>query len=234
MTLLTMVNSVQDQLGLPRSPSVMSSNDQTTRTLLALANVEGQDLEQRANWQALNLQTVHTALAAIDQGTIASIMPGYKFMLGNTIWDRTLNIPIYGPISPPDWQMLVSMVVTGPYSGYRIWQDHLWMYPAPTAGDSIALEYASKNWCQSSGGTTQSAWAADTDTGILDERLMALGIRWRFQESKGFAYAGSKDLYERQVLQAIAREGSRSAISIGEYQGYWPTAIAPQGSWNIP
>lgn len=233
MTLLTIINNAQDQLGLPRSASVMASTDQTTRTLRALSNVEGQSLQQRANWQNLNLETVHTALAQIDQGPLSTVMPGYKFMLGNTIWDRTLNIPIYGPLEPPQWQALVSMVVTGPYVGYRIWGDHLWMYPAPTAGDEIAMEYASKNWCQSSGGTPQSAWAADSDTGKLDENLMTLGLVWRFQQSKGFAYADNKDMYETQVLQAIAREASRSTLNIGEYDGYWPTAIAPQGNWPV-
>ena len=62
---------------------------------------------------------------------------------------------------------------------------------------------------------------------------MTLGLVWRFQQSKGFAYADNKDMYETQVLQAIAREASRSTLNIGEYDGYWPTAIAPQGNWPV-
>lgn len=234
MTLLTMINSVQDQLGLPRSATVVGSTDQTTRTLLALANVEGQDLEQRANWQRLNLEATLTTVATESQGALDTIMPGFKFMLNDIIWNRTLDIPVFGPLSPQAWQQMKALVATGPYNYYRIWQNALYMYPAPTAGQTVAMEYASKNWCESSGGTAQSAWAADTDVGRLDERIMALGIRWRFQESKGFAYSGSQDLYERQVQQAIAREASRSTVNMGDNWDYWPTALAPNGSWNIP
>ena len=32
--------------------------------------------------------------------------------------------------------------------------------PAPSAGHTFAYEYMSKNWCESSGGTDQAAWAA--------------------------------------------------------------------------
>lgn len=234
MTLLTMINSVQDQLGLPRSSSVVGSTDQTTRTLLALANVEGQDLQQRANWQRLNLQVTHTTVATESQGALDTIMPGFKFLLNDIIWNRTIDIPIFGPQSPQAWQQALAMTATGPYNYYRIRGNELLIYPVCTAGQTLAMEYASKNWCESSGGTKQSAWAADTDVGLLDERIMALGVRWRFQESKGFAYAGSQSTYERQVQQAIAREGSRGTVNMGDSWDYWPTALAPNGSWNIP
>ena len=85
------------------------------------------------------------------------------------------------------------------------------MSPTPSSGDTIAYEYVTKNWCQSSG-ETQSQWSADSDTALIDDELHTIGIIWRFKKSKGFDYSEDFRTYELQVAQAILRDGAKPRL----------------------
>lgn len=53
MTLLTLINNVQDEIKLPRSPTVINSTDQQTRQLLAMANRECHEFASQNEWPRL-------------------------------------------------------------------------------------------------------------------------------------------------------------------------------------
>jgi hypothetical protein len=107
--------------------------------------------------------------------------------------------------------------------------------PVPTAGDSYAFEYVSKNWCQSVASVEQSAWTADSDTGILEEELMTLGVVWRFKAGQGFDYAEEFRNYELMVTQAAARDGGKRTLNAGYYIGTRRrrAPFVQDGSWNL-
>ncbi len=105
--------------------------------------------------------------------------------------------------------------------------------PVPTAGHTVAFDYMSNLWCQSSGLVAQSAWAADTDTGILDEDLMCLGLHWRWLRSKGLAYAEQFNEYERQVNDAMARDGGHAWLNMSGYRYHRSSPFVQEGSWSL-
>lgn len=236
MSLLTIIQDAADLIGLPRPQFVVAATDPTTRQLLALANLEGKELARRYAWQELLKEATFTSVAAELQGTLASIASDYGWAVSDTVWDRSQTVPVNGPLSPQQWQALKSSNVSGPYGQYRIRDSKLYIIPAPTAGRSMAFEYVSKNWCQSSGGTAQSAWAADTDTGILPEHLMTLGLRWRFKHSRGLSYAEDFRAYEMQVANSQARGSGSGLLSLAgpASADNYPGMRVPEGSWNIP
>ena len=106
--------------------------------------------------------------------------------------------------------------------------------PVPTAGDTFAYEYVSTQWCESSGGTDQSAWAADADVGLLPERLMKLGIIWRWKAMKSFPFETDYQLYESQVQQAILRDKPQRTVNmaLGE-RTRRPGIVVPDGDWAV-
>jgi hypothetical protein len=233
MSLLTIVQDAADLCGVVRPSVIVGSTDTTVRKLLALAKIEGQALYKRHRWTVLDTEVTHTTLAAEDQGTVESIMPGYGWLINQTLWDRTNQNPIGGPRDSADWQNMKAHVVSGSYFDFRIRDGHLYLYPAPAAGLTLALEYGSKYWCQDSGGTGQATWAADTDTGVLDEGLMTLGLRWRFLQADGLDYGEAFREYEIQVAQAIARDGSRPILHMDGGDWDWRGGVrAPDGNWS--
>ena len=232
MSLLTIVQNVADMVGLPRPTGAFSSTDTTVRQLITLANMEGRQLSRRKQWQELVREATHTTLAAELQGAITDLMPGLRYPINDTTWNRTQQEPLQ-PLSARQWQAQQAFNVSGPYSEYRIRQGNLYLLPAPPAGETLAFEYVSNYWCESSGGTGQSAWAADTDVGALSEEIMEAGLRWRFLRAKGMDYAQEFQEYEWMLGDAMARDGANPVIYLDNPAPDSPRTIrAPLGSWS--
>lgn len=234
MTLLTVIQGATDGLtGISRPSVVITSTDQNVLTLLRLANVEGQFLAQRYAWQALNNEATHTTVATQSQGAITTIAgTDFDWIIPDTMWNRTQQWPVPGPVSPPDRQLMLARTQAGPYSQWWISGNTLNFYPAPTASQTVVFEWQSKNWCQSSGGAGQSAWAADTDTGILNEAIMTQGIVWRYRASKGLDYAEAFRTYELLVANAIGRDGGRKTLLAGTPRNTAGLTVQ-EGSWSV-
>jgi hypothetical protein len=96
-------------------------------------------------------------------------------------------------------------------------------------GSQLVFEYVSNAWCQSATGVPQSAWAADTDTGNLDEYLIKLGLRWRMLRRLGMSYADELDEYERTVAKAMAHDGGAAILDLAP-----PDRLTLLGPWNLP
>lgn len=234
MSLLTIVQDAADLLSLPRPPAVASSTNTQVRQLLALANREGHILSRRS-WRALEREATHTTVAAELQGALTTLMPGLRYPLNATQWNRTQQEPLGGPLTPREWQALKAFTVTGPYQDFRIREGNFYLIPAPPAGETLAFEYVSNYWCQSEGGTDQSRWAADTDVGVLDEELMTMGVQWRYLRAKGFDYSEEFTDYEMAVNDALARDGNRRVLRLDRDDvDPHPQIRAPIGSWNLP
>jgi len=235
VSLLTLIQDTADLVGLPRPTAVLSSTDTQVRQLLALANTEGRLLSRRADWQALIREATHTTIATESQGALSTILPGFRWPLNDTQWNRSQQEPLGGPLNPQEWQALKAFTVTGPYQDFRIREGNLYLIPAPPAGETLAFEYVSSYWCESSVGDDQTRWTADEDVGVLDEELMGLGVRWRFLRAKGMDYAEEFTDYETSVSDAIARDGANRVLYLDRDDvNPVPTIRAPIGSWNLP
>lgn len=212
MSLLTIVQGACARLSLPVPTGVVTStSDVTAQQMWRLANEEGRELSRRAAWKALlREQTFTTVATAAQTSALASDL---DWIVPDTMWNRTSDRKVFGPVSPQDWQRLQAIPVGSIDLAYRIRATSLLMTPTPTAGETVAYEYVTNKWCQTSGGTAQTDWAADTDTALLDEELHTLGLVWRFKRAKGLDYSQEIQNYEVQVRQALLREGTRPRIS---------------------
>jgi hypothetical protein len=205
MSLLTIVQNASARLGLTRPSTVTTSSDPLAVTLLGLAQEEGKTLARRHSWQVMQSEYTFSTVAS----TASYALPtGFDRILVDTVFNRTSRRRMMGDLTPAQWQETQASLVTMVNPAFRIRGNLFYISPTPSAVETVAYEYISKNWCQSAGGTGQEAWNLDTDTGILDEELMTLGIVWRFRAAKGLDYAESMNSYELQVANAILRDGA--------------------------
>lgn len=235
MSLLTIIQNVCKRVGIASPVTASGSSDVGIAQMIAIANEEGEELSERYPWSVLQTEATFLTLAAQLQGTVISIATNnFRYIINETIWNRTKNRPIYGSLSPSDWQLLKSSNVAGPYQEYRISGGNMYLLPSPPAGETCAFEYVSGNWCQSSGGTKQSAWSLDADTGILDEKIMTAGVIWRWKQIKGLEYAEDFRKYEIRVNDAITRDAGKPTLSMdGSPTNRLPGILVPSGSWNL-
>lgn len=209
MSLLSICQQVARECALYVPSSIVNNTEETAIRLLALAQAEGKSLARKANWSVL--QKEHTFQTVASTGSY-SLPSDFRSMLGETAWNRDQYLEMRGGLSPMEWQQWKSStaVNASTIQRYRLKPDSgtlkFFIDPVPTDAEDCVFEYVSTNWCQSSGGTGQSAWAADTDTGIIDEWLMERGIVWRMESALGHDFQMARAEYDSEVLKAMSRD----------------------------
>ena len=234
MTCLSLVRDAAVRLGLQMPSVVATATDTTTRLLFNLANQEGDELSRRHDWQALTVERTFTSLNQVEQtGAIPSDYD--RLVYAADVWDRTQNLKFAGPTPSRVWQDLQTNLTGGIVGWWRLLGGELNIFPAQDAGNTLAFEYISKNWCESSGGTGQAAFAADTDVAKIPERLITLGIMWRYGAvTKGFDYAENLATYEREVEKAAARDRGTGVIYPPPSEGTMPPVPTWPGTVTVP
>ena len=233
MSCLTLIQSVCLRVGLDAPNSAVGSTDRQIKQILELSNEAGQELARRYPWQALLAVGTFTTVATESQGSVQTIAPGLDYIINDTIWNRSLRRPVFGPKTPQTWEQQKAFAINGPWSNYRIIGDTIAMYPIPTAGQSCYFEYISKNWV-TTGSSTSSKWVLDADTPLLDNNLLVLDTIWRFKAAKGLDYAEDFNKAERLFNDLAGRDGGKDSLSLTNTKyDIMPGVVVPSGSWAI-
>lgn len=232
MTCLQIIQSACKRIGILSPNAALTSTDQQIAQLVELANEEGQELSDRYNWQALQAEANFTTVATQVQASIASITTGFKYIVNETIWNRSLRRPVYGATSQQDWQEKKAMQINGPFNSFRIIQDVINFYPTPAAGQSCFFEYISSNWVNLASGGTASQWASDSDTPKLDDQLIILGTIWRWKQAKGLDYAEDFSKYEKKLVDKMGRDAGKPILNMnGGTTEIQPVILVPRGNF---
>lgn len=209
MTLLTIGQAVADEVNVTRPTSIAGGSTEEALRILRYVNKCGRKLMQAYPWQALRNEQTFTAVAGSEQ---ASILPtDFDRFIPETFWDRTNTLLIVGPVSAVQWQGLKA----GGYSGNPrfAWRgDAVLIAPDMDGGESLAFEYISKNWCQSSGGTTQDAMTADDDVGLISEELLTLGATYEYLAGEDLPYQKARADYMEFYKGLTGNERAKPGI----------------------
>lgn len=234
LTCLQIIQTACKRIGILAPNAAFTATDQQIIQLLSIAEEEGQELATRHDWEALQTEATFTTVAAQVQTTLAAITSGFDFIVNDTIWNRDLRRPVYGPKSQQDWQQARAMQINGPFNSFRIIADAINFYPIPPAGQACAFEYQSRAWVNTAVGGASDSWTADGDTVKLDAQLMVLGIIWRWKSAKGLDYAEDFAKYERRVTDAMGRDAGKPTLNMsGAQYDVAPVVLVPRGSWGV-
>lgn len=186
MSLLQICKDAADEVGIDRPASIVGNSQSDPQKLLRYAKKVGIHLMKKVAWQILRKEQTFTSILGETQ---TGILPAdFDRFIPETFWDRSATKLISGPITAEQWQSLKANSYAGdPKFIYR--GGSVLIIPAPSAGNNYALEYVSNQWCQSALGVAQTSWIADTDTGILDEELITLGLKYVYLTDEGLPNA---------------------------------------------
>lgn len=242
MTLLELLQEFSDRQGLERPSTVMSTTDATVRQIRALANeVIGDITSRQGTWAKLQKEATFVSVAAESQGAIDTIAPyGFKFIIIDTLFDRTDRRPLFGPRNGPEWQENKALVFTGPYYTYRVWQGNFYMQPTPPAGHTIAFEYGSDMAIRGVTSSTDSTqiwkkrFSSDTDSFQLDDDLLLMGLRWKWRRAQGLSYKQEFDDFDYALTNYAGREPTAGPINLANMEPLVrPAIMVPSGNWNV-
>lgn len=201
------------EIGLTPPTIIVGNSDTQALQVLALLNREGEELaDVEGGWPQLRGEQTITLIPGQEAYDFPADILYYR---QGSAWDKSTHWRIAGPLSDRQWQAIRSGLGVGVYGlRYRIMDDQIHFDPVPGSADTLVFEYVSANWCQSKDGTPQSAFAADTDTPILPEKLFVLGLKWRLLAAKGMNYAEERAAYDVAVAQLQARSETAAPLKL--------------------
>lgn len=235
MSALSILQSVYLKVLSQRPAVAVSSSDPKVLQCLEYVNEAGQELAARYTWQVLTNETVFNTLAAENQGTIQTLTaPGFAYIINNVMWNRSQRRPVFGPRSDAEWQNLKATFIAGPWVQFRIRQNQLLYLPAPPAGQVIAFEWMSSYWVNTVNGVGQSAFLADTDSAILDERVITLDALWRFKRANQLSYDEDYNKAQAAIEDLMSRDAVKPTLNMNGIATEVPFGtVVPAGNWGL-
>lgn len=230
MSLLSIIQDTAGRLGIGRPGAVIGASDTLAAQLLSILIEECEELLSKNEWQAL----IQPGSFVTTSGPLfsAPLPVDYdRLTYGSDLWNRSKTQTLLGPCSAPEWQELLARNVSQYPQRYRFISGALAVWGA-SAGETITYEYVSNYHVRSSTGTVQPTFQADTDTSVLPDRLLKLGLRWRFKQAKGLDYGEDMATYERELERMAGVDGGYRIIVTSASMrgspwapGQWPGII---------
>lgn len=182
------LNRVAAEVGLEPVADPYGSSKQEFKQMTYLLNVAGEELSQLYPWEFLANQHGFVTQAG-DSGSY-DLPSDYLYLINQTAWERTQNVPVFGPVSSQEWQALLGrdLVTDTIYPAFRIADGKFKLFPfPPPAGLDIYFEYSSRNWVIDSTNSdqTQDRIKTGADTPLFDRTLLSRYLKVKFLEAKG-------------------------------------------------
>ena len=222
MSLLTTVQSVYKRLSFTQPTSVIGNNDLLAVQMLAFTQDIGDELIERWDWQ--RLKGAAAPVQFTGNGTTAtfnlpadfkSLSPSDTFV--SSVYP-TLTLP--GPVGESDLLRMKATPFALQPSAWRRLGNAIEFYPVLQAGEIVTYVYAGNYWITDSLGVTPKAtFTADSDLMRLSERLIMLGVLWKFKRAKGLDYAQENEDFERSFNRLAAAENQNDMVemSVSDY-----------------
>lgn len=190
-----------------RKPTTFYGSAETFEMEIAdLANEVATDIAKYQDWQALT--TVYEI--AGDGSTVMYDLPAdYDRMLINSDVQAPSNwVWGYRPFTDLNTFLFEQARGFSPYpGGWIIYSNKLRFSPAPST--TAMFPYITLNYAKDSDGNGKPAFTSDNDTFVLPERLLKLGLIWRWRENKKLDASGDQEAF----VKAIEEYGSKDTGS---------------------
>ena len=182
---------------------VFASTAQIAVEMSDLANEVATDIMKSHDWRALT----KVAQVVGDGGLNYPLPADYdRMVLASDIDDAATWFWGYDSFdSVNEWMRFRS----GTYSivspgGWIILGGELQFYPAPNG--TAQFPYISNLYARDASGTPTAAFVSDSDSFVLDDRLLTLGLIVKWSAQKGQEYSEALADYELALSQAQARD----------------------------
>jgi len=185
---------------IPQDTYVVSANN-TTKVVVMSQMASG-----------TGTQSVVCAQTAYD------LPADFETITNRTHWDKSKHWEMLGPEDAQQWQWLKSgYISTGPRVRWRILDNQFQIWPVMNTNEYLGWEYRSKGWARAADGTVKNSFTADTDTTVLDDRIMVLATKLKYFQVKSFDTTALMQDYQRYLTIAKANDKGAPNLSFAPY-----------------
>lgn len=191
------------------------------------ANEVAQDIAKYQDWQALQ-KTFNVTGNGSD--TEFDLPADYDRMnLNASVQD--LQNWVWGYFGFSDINTFLFEEARGftPYpGGWIIYGNKLRFSPAPS-GDGATFPYMSNSLVVAADNTPKTDFTSDTDGFALPERLLTLGIVWRWRENKKLDATGDQEAFVKALDEYAAKDKGSRIMRFGSVRRLPNTSLAYTG-----
>jgi len=212
MSLLTIAQDILKETKAATIPSTIIGNNQdSAKQVLQALKIATVNISRSFDWQELQKEHTFNSVASTQGYNLPS---DFDRVIDNTFWNTTNQRTVIGPTSPKDWRVLTNSTITGATANdyFRTRGGQFLLFPTPTAVEGYVLEYISNLIVESSGGSGQTDWIADSDVPVVDDYLVRLDATWRLLKMQGKPYAEEQRELELALAERISRNGGRESV----------------------
>ena len=154
------------------------------------------------------IQSVVCAQTAYD------LPDDFETITDRTQWDKSKHWEMLGPEDAQQWQWLKSgYISTGPRVRWRILDNQFQIWPIMNTNEYLGWEYRSKGWARGADGSIKNSFTADSDTTVLDDRIMVLATKLKYFQVKSFDTTALMQDYQRYLTIAKANDKGAPNLS---------------------
>ena len=228
------LNRVAAEVGLEPIADPYGSSKQEFKQMTYLLNVAGEELSQLYQWEFLNKQ--HNIVTQSGDSGDYPLPDDYLYLTNQTAWERSQNVPVFGPLSAQEWQALLGrdLVTETIYPSFRIADGLFKLFPfPPPVGLDIYFEYVSRCWVQDSTDPSQCQDRVKTgaDTPLFDRTLLSRYLKVKFLEAKGLDTAKAQADLNQMFDSLGSHDKGAPVLSAGRGCSGYPYL---DGFWSVP
>jgi hypothetical protein len=213
MSLLTIVSDAMAICGFSEPSIVYASSDDNVSLFKRLSQVEGDALSRKGDWRGLKVLGTLTGDGSSTEYTLPADFD--RFMTGYPLREADEAGAVLQLVTDDELAAIKTYVAGPTKPVWRLFGDTIEFYPALDSGQGVTTEYRSSYWISDETGATRlPRWSADTDYAVIPERLMTLGLVWRYKQSKGLTYDEDFRTYELECAKAMAAQNARQPIKM--------------------
>lgn len=194
------------------------------------ANEVADDIAKYQDWQALQSVATITGDGVTAEFTLPADYD--RMLVKSDVQDLDNWAWGYQPFGDINQFLYHEARGFGPWpGGWIIYGGKLRFSPVPAVGQDATFPYVSKNYARASDTTPKPAFTNDADTFALPERLLTLGIVWRWRENKKLDASGDQEAFIKAMDEYGAKD--RGSRVIRRNQARWIAGTQPGWPWEL-
>jgi hypothetical protein len=135
-----------------------------------------------------------------------------KAVVHSTTWQ---NAKFVAAKDEDDWLYTKDIGIAGTPGKWIILSGQFQVFPAMAVGENARFYYISNKICGPVGTLTKTSFTDDSDTLFINEKLLRLGIIWRWRANKRMEYAEDMSNFEIAMAEVYGADKGSKLLTVG-------------------
>ena len=226
LTASRILNDVAVDVGLDAATDPVASADKQFIKLKRQLDIAIEELAEVHEWEQFKREHTFTTNDTMYPDGEYPLPSDFHYMIDQTHWDRTNNLPLDGNLSSQDWAYLQGSDVGSStiYASFRQAEGLLKLWPVPPSnGLSIAYEYASTNWIRNAADNAYLKTIASAgDTILFAPSLVRAYLKSKYLGSIGFQTVSAEEAVSFFLGSSAGKDAAAPVLRMGRRRALNP------------